>query len=266
MPAALILRFHAPPNGPCLAEVGGHRLHGGFLAMVGAMDPCLAEELHTPGRHKPFTLAPIRDRRNGGSAAPALGGLRVTCLDDELTRRLQTLATLRPCLRIGTAQLEFADMITSGGHLAGSASYDDLLASPGHKRGGPASLELFFDTPTAFRSGRSNLLFPLPSLVFPGLRDKWNMYSGRPWPVFPAERFDSLLTPCRYSLQTRILSFHSYRQIGFCGTCRYRLAPGLDPELENMLLCLTRFAFYAGIGYKTTMGMGMARGRLLQHH
>ena len=53
-------------------------------------------------------------------------------------------------------------------------------------------------------------------------------------------------------------------QIGFTGRCGYTLPAGAglpprDEYLWRALHLLAAFAFYAGVGAKTTMGMGTAR-------
>jgi len=44
------------------------------------------------------------------------------------------------------------------------------------------------------------------------------------------------------------------------GYCRYTLLRA-DPYWVGVLQALTDYAFYAGVGYQTTTGMGQARRR-----
>jgi CRISPR-associated endoribonuclease Cas6 len=46
---------------------------------------------------------------------------------------------------------------------------------------------------------------------------------------------------------------------GFVGSCSFRLVAVQNPELVKTLNALADFAFYAGIGAKSTMGCGVAR-------
>jgi CRISPR-associated endoribonuclease Cas6 len=55
-----------------------------------------------------------------------------------------------------------------------------------------------------------------------------------------------------------MLEFGSYRQIGFAGECTYEFATDAPGELKRQVSLLADFAFHAGVGYKTTMGMGQA--------
>jgi CRISPR-associated endoribonuclease Cas6 len=54
----------------------------------------------------------------------------------------------------------------------------------------------------------------------------------------------------------RVEQFHYIHSIqkGFVGTCHYLLPT--DHQFTPFLANLAAFAYYAGIGYKTTMGMG----------
>jgi CRISPR-associated endoribonuclease Cas6 len=47
-------------------------------------------------------------------------------------------------------------------------------------------------------------------------------------------------------------------QIGFVGKCQYT-ALNRDRYWLGVIQLLTDFAFYAGIGYQTAVGMGQAR-------
>ncbi len=60
------------------------------------------------------------------------------------------------------------------------------------------------------------------------------------------------VTACK--LHHDLLHFPNYVQKGFVGHCTYHL--NVDQELAKHLTTLAAFAQYAGVGYKTTMGMG----------
>ena len=60
-----------------------------------------------------------------------------------------------------------------------------------------------------------------------------------------------------YDLYTTKLRFPKYGLKGFVGTCSYLIQQ--EGESAAQLATLAEFARYAGIGSKTTMGMGQAR-------
>jgi CRISPR/Cas system endoribonuclease Cas6 (RAMP superfamily) len=65
----------------------------------------------------------------------------------------------------------------------------------------------------------------------------------------------------RHRIETSILNFkQGSRQIGFVGEVLFGVQRGLiPPEAQAGLGLLAAFAFYSGVGIKTTTGMGMAR-------
>ncbi len=49
------------------------------------------------------------------------------------------------------------------------------------------------------------------------------------------------------------------KSIGCVGTVSYKLLGEIEPLLIKQMNVLADFALYAGVGRKTTMGMGMVR-------
>jgi len=231
--------------------------HAAFLDLVRRLDQPLGERLHGShaDRSKPFTLSPFFPE--SGLSADARNvvrhrwGLRLTCLDTSLAERLEGLLTASElALRVGDQALR---LTLAPGEPTGSrqVTYGELLASRP-----PVRLRFRFATPTTFRSGERNLLFPSPAFLFHGLQEKWGEYSDCPLPSFPAATFDACLNVARYDLNTTLLDFGRYRQVGFVGTCEYLPLKGTDAAVWQAAAVLARFAPFAGVGYKTTMGMG----------
>lgn len=117
-----------------------------------------------------------------------------------------------------------------------------------------------FLSPTVFRSkGKRNVLFPEPRLLFQSWLSRWEG-------ILPGSLDNDLLALVEqgtriseYSLETRILHFSSYREIGFQGKCTVDIAGELLGNAVRSLNALADFAFYCGTGAKTTMGMGQTR-------
>lgn len=118
-----------------------------------------------------------------------------------------------------------------------------------------------FVSPTAFSwGGRRFVIFPEPFLIWESLLHTWNRYAPRVYRVERSE-FRTLLlqniqvTQCL--LRTKTLYFPNYTQKGFVGSCSYSIMSPDDDAAR--LTTLAAFAYYAGVGYKTTMGMGQVR-------
>jgi len=135
-------------------------------------------------------------------------------------------------------------------------SFSNLLASAGRER----KLRLAFLSPTTFRSaGQRNLLFPRPSLVFGSLLAKWNAHAPASLSIDLREEDLSRIRVSGYQLVTRMLDFGSYQELGFCGRVTYECHADLPDGQVRALNALAAFAFFSGVGAKTTMGMGQCR-------
>jgi CRISPR/Cas system endoribonuclease Cas6 (RAMP superfamily) len=114
----------------------------------------------------------------------------------------------------------------------------------------------------------------LPQYIFPGLAKRWQELAPPELAhVVQRERIEAYIEANGiviedYQLQTHRVHFTTHQQPGFLGTCTYYLR-GPDEEttesapltIRQQLALLAHLAFYTGIGYKTTMGMGQVRPR-----
>jgi CRISPR-associated endoribonuclease Cas6 len=159
-------------------------------------------------------------------------------------------------------------MGTVGAPWAGSATFEALART--HLVGGrrpPTRVDLVFTTPTTFHSQGRSLPLPLPRLVFGSLIDRWNAYA--PLRIDPEVLavVDQAAIIGRYELRTELVPIGGGVQVGFVGRCGYVLPPGrgirpADEYAWRVLHLMASYAFFAGIGAKTTMGMGTTRGVL----
>lgn len=263
MPAALVIE--------CTGEVrqaNGTQLHGFVFSVFQRLNDRLAEALHDE-RRKPFTLSPLLDAEfrpvwSGPLDADRYVGtcwLRVTILDDGLARALPGWlagASLRGLSLAGQA-LEVRSVTADPAHpLAGVASYEELfMAGPG------THVDLRFLTPTSLRLGGNNLPLPEPVGLFRGYYHRWNAFSPIPAPpdVLAAIETGAPLALSRHRLTTSVYPLSPASQIGFVGQATFRLKTA-DGDLAAWLAALARLAFFAGSGYKTTMGMGLTVPRV----
>lgn len=119
-------------------------------------------------------------------------------------------------------------------------------------------LQMIFCTPTTFRQGDLDLPLPVPRLVLGGLLEKWNRFSPFPLPLDP----ESLERRVALSAgRVRIRPFHDGRDEirGFVGCAEFHVARSASAEERRALGALADFAFFAGVGRKTTHGMGLVR-------
>jgi CRISPR-associated endoribonuclease Cas6 len=260
----LTLRSRRPER---LPPYLGRAARAVLLRLIAEDDPNLVEELHAPNQRRPYTCSTIwgAPTRDGSLVVEPdnVVHLRYTGLTAWVSAHLRRLAQDPPshldvegaCLRIEQATLD-ADVDRWAGETTYEALADDyLLASRSPAR----RAKLRFASPTAFRSGGQTVPLPLPDLVYGSLVDTWNAFS----PVAVSEearRFgEECLAISRYRLSTRAVAGKGGSvHIGFVGECQYT-ALRHDRYWQGVIQLLTDYAFYAGVGYRTTAGMGQAR-------
>jgi CRISPR/Cas system CMR-associated protein Cmr1 (group 7 of RAMP superfamily) len=59
------------------------------------------------------------------------------------------------------------------------------------------------------------------------------------------------------------IPFGNHFRVGFLGRCDYALPPDASVDALRALRLLTAYAFFSGVGVKTTMGMGQVVGELI---
>jgi CRISPR-associated endoribonuclease Cas6 len=245
----------------------GHQVHAMFLHLVSRADPAYSDRLHNEPGYRPFTLSPLRGGAVQGQhmtlSANQTYQIRVTLLDGGyLWHCLSTLlleAGPSP-VQIGDASLLFMRLLSTPGAdptgWAGRTTWQELSSLPTRPR-----LTLSFASPTAFNmSGNYFALVPEPPFVWESLLRTWNSYAPASLLMEKQALRDVLsrgivVTDC--DLSTYTLHFPTYTQKGFTGTCTYALQE--DNEQMAYLARLAAFARFAGVGYKTTMGMGQVR-------
>ncbi len=245
----------------------GHLVHALILNLVKQVDPALSARLHDEPGYRPYTVSPL----SGGTRT----GERITLQRDQHCRIRLTLldgGTLwqnlsayfleagQVYVRLGSCLLQLARIVSSpqadpSGWVS-ATEWQTLFRLPARQ-----SITVRFVTPTAYSWGdRRFNLFPEPYLLWEGLMHAWNRYA----PV--CYRFErqgvrasllSAVAVTKCSLHTSTLYYPNYTQKGFVGTCSYRIP--LSSDVAGLISTLAAFGFYAGVGYKTTMGMGQVR-------
>jgi len=269
--------------------VGRHG-HAVFLGLVERMAPTLAEWLHGPAPLKPFTVSPLQGkftpiRRPNGVKMRVTAGetywMRFTTLSQAVFQPFLAAFLDRPgtsvgqppfYLRLQDAYFMVTEVITTPSSetiWSGYTEWERLLqeARPEWE------ITVQFYSPTTFRQNGINVVDPRPELVFGSWWAKWRAFapaeyqtaylrdgeapskdasSGAGSEIFGRIGISAL------AIRTRMLDFGTFKQVGFVGRVTYDLSRLSDTE-RWWLNVLADFAFYAGTGAKTTMGMGQTR-------
>ncbi len=263
-----------PTRAATVRATMGHQVHAAFLQTVREADAALAEVLHMPDLPvRPFTVSPLMDTPRAREGRLYLSPeetywLRFTVLYPPIFEQFMARFLRgegRPLIRLGDALLLIREILTTpeGHPWAGYSSWGQLAAEAQPER----EIALDFVTPTAFSFGQQDwgkkiVALPAPELVFDSLARAWNMLAPPPVQV---ER-DALKTYLEAhvvvkrleNINTQMLAFSRAPQVGFVGRVTYGLM-GDNDIARTQLSMLADFAFYSGVGYKTTMGMGQCR-------
>lgn len=245
----------------------GNFAHACLLNLVRGEEEAMAENLHAQGRDKPFTVSPLQgefanQNRRLSLKAGSEYWFRTTGVEKDLTELLLRLEGRSPQeLELFDAKFNLLKITKEANSWAGITTYEELYNNRIPTDREPERIiKLKFYSPTTFRSGKLNIPLPLPRFIFFGLQEKWNKYS----PVFLGEDISRLADEHihirRHSINTKMFDFGRYRQVGFVGECEFGVnTTVLDGLFARIINLLADFAFYAGVGYKTTMGMGQVR-------
>jgi CRISPR-associated endoribonuclease Cas6 len=255
----------------------GHQAHALFLDLVRQVEPALSSRLHDEPEYRPFTVsmlsgANIRDGR-AFLQAGQLYRLRLTLLDGGHLWQCLSAYLLEAhlvTLHLDKAEFQIARLLsTPAADLTGWAGYADwqTLAATTPR----CSITMRFASPCAFSLGdRCFALFPEPLLLWDSLMRTWNRYAPKELRIDKLALRDFVthqVVISDYNLHTTCLHFPRYVQKGFTGICSYSVKT--ESGYASQLAALAKFARYAGVGYKTTMGMGQARfeetGRVVQY-
>ncbi|MDZ7962910.1 MAG: CRISPR-associated endoribonuclease Cas6 [Aulosira sp. DedQUE10] len=270
MPHSLVLNL--VPQSPIYPEfLTGRHLHALFLTLISSVDKSLGEYLHSANADKAFTLSPMQIQGQYkqhhhtlqfGHQKPIPAGTpcwwRVSLLDDTLFSKLTPLwLNLNPehPWHLGSANLYITKIQgtpQSTQPWADACTYAQIYEQASDKE---RNLSFAFATPVSFRQGKYDTVLPIKECVFNSLLSRWNKYSGMEISTIPIES----IYPSNFDINTAVISNYENKFIGCVGAISYRMLGDVEPLVIKQINALADFALYAGLGRKTTMGMGMIR-------
>lgn len=291
---SLILKLEAQKDGR-IPLTHGDLVHAALLDLIKNNLPeteaFLSWQLHEPDRYKPFTVSQLSGDRRMENYQLIIEAeqdfqMRITSLDKTLSECLLRFKEKSDNLiKIGGVTFNILESITDQEEhrWAGQTNYQELTKTWSEADIKlPKKLSFRFFSPTGFRDGKQNILFPLPHFVFYSLAEKWLKYAPEPFTeeiktfqdgmkiwqeksklttdkTKTWELLDKLVNVSSYNLRTRMLNFREYKRIGFTGTLEFEALPPIPDGWLRILNLLADFSFYAGVGSQTTMGMGQVR-------
>lgn len=248
-PYAVVVRFRAHRAGDAL-NASPEQIHAAFLGLVRRGDPALAHLLHAQhlGR-RPFSLWPL-----GRPGQDGVLSLRLSVLAPELLHRFWERWERRGGFPLHLCEHTLhPEKVEHEGPWAGTAAWRDLASRTTER-----TVRLQFCTPTTFRQGDLDLPLPLPRLVFGGLLARWNAFAPLSLPL-NMETVDRRIALADAHIRVRTFFDGRARIPGCVGWAEFRALRGMPPEAVAAVQALADFAFFAGVGRKTTHGMGLVR-------
>lgn len=219
-------------------------LHATFFQWLERADANLARRVDTGNGTKPFTVSGLT--RDGAHAA-----FRITLLDDALYPFLAAGMAQRREVRVLGEVLPFAAEAQ-----VEQRTYQELVERARQE----VVVTLRFESPTSFRSNEMHYPFPDAVLVFASYLARWNVFAPEELWVDASwlEWLRRAVAVSRFRLETQVVKFKGYEQIGCVGIVQYRIAEP-DRSLGRAIVpfnFLADYAWFCGTGHKTTQGMG----------
>jgi CRISPR-associated endoribonuclease Cas6 len=231
--------------------------HPVFLQRIWQTDEQMGSKLHNAGQMVPFSLSPIlgiKKKIEEDQSAWVRVCLLTSELEDVFFKSLEMGCWHKP-IYLNEAIFLVEDIsVGKQPHQAWGAGedYQELIQSNQAQKKVPFEIA----TPMSFK--KSDLHYPLPdlALIYNNLARRWNHF----YPAYSLQT-DPDLTQVSLSYFDLKTVPYALRKGGTIIGAKGRLTFTFRQETKtcfnfNLLL---KFAFYSGIGVKTTQGMGMCR-------
>ncbi len=271
---AIVLRLTAVRRGAVPAE-HGDQARAAMFDLLRRGNLALASQLHNENAHKPYTISLLEGGKRGADRALHFGEgdqaeWRFTLLSEpafESVLRRYILDRNLPHVRIGAVEFAITDAFASNGshpmsgHTTVAALQDRWNCAPDALS---KTLTLEFLSPTAFSRGQDKatgeyhyISLPMPRLLFSTLRKRWIGLGGSA----PDDEFDAWVesTLSLEPIRLEMLPAYVERRTVPAFVGRARFVHHGDLRWLGVVHLLVDFAFWAGVGYQTTRGMGQVR-------
>lgn len=268
MPYSIVLNL-LPTSPIPKTHLSGRHLHALFLDLVRSQAPELATVLHSQTTQKAFTLSPLQTniakqqntdtlQWNHSRAVPTNTPCwwRITLLDDTLFTQLAHLwlgLSNQQQWHLGGSPLQIARVIgtrQAEQPWASYLSYEQLYEEASDRT---RKLHFRLCSPVTFRISEYDSSLPTRDRVFKSLLKRWNHYSQIPFPESLIEH----IYPAAYNIHSDIAIDSRSKLIGCIGDITFQiLGKDITPTTIKQINALAQLSLFAGIGRKTSMGMG----------
>lgn len=248
----------------------GHAVYAEALAHLEKAAPGMGEWVKSFEREKPLTCSDLLGGRRKGEkrqiAQDERCTVRLTGLSEPVSAVLEnflrepplTWELGRPRATLFETEAVVCDPQRdgwSGVSSVGELTERHLLFDRPPER----KIGVEFASPVSFKSYDKHVPIPMPGLVFDSLMRKWNAFAALPLSDQVKQYAEMMVAVSHFSLHSEIVNLGRNKQVtGGRGSIEYECMDG-DRDWIAALQMLADFAFFSGVGVKTTMGMGMCR-------
>ncbi|WP_368493436.1 CRISPR-associated endoribonuclease Cas6 [Marinitoga sp. 1154] len=240
----------------------GKKIHGMFFNVLKKASEEVSKKLHQNFNNKAFTVSSFLGKKVDEPVSIMKNKryyIRLTFLNEKIFN-LFTVTMFKNKIfkkEIYIENIKFSILRVifdeEQSKWAGVLSIDELLSKKDYSN----KIKLKFYTPTLFRVGDKHLRYPDAKKIYTGLLNKFNKYSEYKFNESIKEEFSNIKIINKRIRKKRVFINNFYLE-GFVGDVEFEISQG-NNELLKIVNILSEFSFYAGIGYKTTMGMGQVR-------
>lgn len=247
---SLLIKVKAQKTGE-LKLFTGKKLHGAFLNIIKKADEKLAQELHDKDIPKEFTVSNLFGTSSKGFNL--IEGqnyfFRVTFLTDKIYKIFSS-EIFKNILKekgifIENIPLSIEEIVYKNNKYTGIM---DKIEKRSKK------YKLIFKTPTLFKSGDIFIRFPDITYLFRSLLNKYNLYSK--------DKINNDILEKLYEINYEKIDISLKKEFlnkffieGFIGEIVVRI-DSKNEEFIRDINTLLNFAFYCGVGTKSSIGFG----------
>ena len=247
---SLLIKIKAKKSGK-FKYFTGKKLHAAFLNIIKEADVNLSQELHDKNIPKEFTVSNIfgTDSKGFELVEGHYYLFRVTFLRDTIykifTSEICKNILLSKEIFIEDIPLSIEEIIYKDSKYSGVMSKIDKK----YKK-----YKLIFKTPTLFKSGDYFVRYPEMNLLFKSLLNKYNLYSEEKIDENILEYLNELNYE-KINVRLKKEYLNNYFLEGFIGEVIIRIDSKNEDLIED-INTLLNFAFYCGVGTKSSIGFG----------
>lgn len=233
-------------------KINGNHVHGLFYKeILASQNPGLADYLHLPENPKPFSISYIYKNRE-------VCWFRIASWKNEIAQSVFSYFNSHTEINLSKCSFKLIKTSTENKESPWSARIDIENFINHCKATFKDKFWIEHFSPTSFKQSDSHVPLPVPELIINSI------YRQLPDIIKQEKEFNlSDIIKLIHLKQHNLRSLYNKKNYGsiasFTGKTCWQIDKKASIEEKEFIWILFNFAFYSGIGVKTTQGMGMCR-------